>query len=73
MFFVFGVFCYADLSLAAPSISGIYGTISNGSQITISGSGFGNDGPNIIIFDDFEKGTNGNIISILPNSAQVNQ
>jgi len=43
---------------AAPSITSVTGT--NG-QITINGSGFGN-GPNVVFFDDFEKGTNGALV-----------
>ena len=58
---------------AAPSISGVQGSVSNGQSITISGSGFGTTGPTIQIFDDFEKGTNGNVVSTAAGSAQINQ
>lgn len=60
-------------ALAAPSISGIQGTVSNAQAVTINGSGFGSTGPNIVIFDDFEKGTNGSAIMTGTGSAQVGQ
>jgi hypothetical protein len=55
---------------ATPSITSISGTVSNGQSITISGSGFGN-GPNVVLFDDFEKGTNGSTIKTGSGSAEV--
>lgn len=58
---------------AAPAVTGYTGTMSNGESITISGTGFGATGPTVVIYDDFEKGSNGNIISTSANSAQVNQ
>lgn len=54
-----------------PSVSLVSGTISNGQTIIITGSGFGNCGPTVVLFDDFEKGTNGIPISTATNSAQV--
>lgn len=59
--------------MAAPSISGIQGTVSNGQSITIDGSSFGASGPNVIIFDDFEGGTNGSPIMTGNGSAQVGE
>lgn len=56
---------------AAPAISTVSGSVSNGSTVTISGSGFGNMGPNIILFDDFEKGANGNTLSHAVINAQI--
>ncbi len=58
---------------AAPSISSVSGTISDGQTITVGGSGFGDNGPTIKVFDDFEKGTNGSKISTSLGSAQINQ
>lgn len=58
---------------AAPVISAISGNVNNDNTVTISGSGFGANGPNIVIFDDFEKGVNGSVISTSLNSASVNQ
>ncbi len=46
---------------AAPSISGVSGTVSNSQSITISGSNFGS-GPTVILFDDFENGNSGSLI-----------
>lgn len=62
-----------NFSLAAPSISRVSGTISDGRSITINGSGFGTVGPNVVLFDDFEKGTNGNTLSLVSGSAQVSE
>lgn len=60
-------------ALGAPNITGANGAITDGSQITITGTGFGASGPNVVIFDDFEKGANGAAISTTPGSAAVNQ
>lgn len=60
-----------SLLWAAPSITGINGTLSNGQSITITGSGFGATGPTVVLFDDFEKGTNGNDVSVSENGAQI--
>jgi hypothetical protein len=51
--------CYA-----APSISSVSGAAVAGQQITISGSSFGSTGPTIRIFDDFERGADGESISL---------
>lgn len=42
-----------------PTISGVYGAAEEDSTLVISGSGFGNGLPNIIVFDDFEDGVVG--------------
>lgn len=55
---------------SAPVVSGVTGAVSNGQSITISGSDFGS-GPTIAVFDDFEKGINGDNISTSTNGAQV--
>jgi hypothetical protein len=66
--------CYGlGTSWAAPSISAVQGAIINGGIVTIKGSGFGSEGPKIALFDDFEKGINGDVISTSNGSAQVNQ
>ena len=44
---------------AAPSVTGVSGTVSNGESITIAGTAFGSTGPTVALFDDFEGGTNG--------------
>jgi hypothetical protein len=64
------VFFAGATLFAAPSISGVSGTVTNGQSITISGTGFGS-GPNVVVFDNFEKGTNGNNIMTGTGSAQV--
>jgi len=64
---------FADVSESAPSVSGVSGMVSNGSAITVSGTGFGTTGPTILVFDDFEKGTNGSAITTGAGSTQVGQ
>lgn len=54
--------------LAAPDVSNSIGTISDGQSITISGSGFGSTGPNVVLFDNF-TGTSGDVIPL--TGAQV--
>lgn len=61
-----------DSSIAAPSVSSVSGTIADGQSITISGSSFG-AGPNVLVFDDFEGGSNGSQISTGAGSAKVGQ
>lgn len=56
---------------AAPAITGVSGTVQDGQTVTISGSGFGATGPNVVLFDTFEKGTSGANISTVTNSADV--
>lgn len=56
---------------AAPTVSSVSGTLTEGSSITITGSSFGANGPNIVLFDNFEGGTNGNVISTGTGSATV--
>jgi hypothetical protein len=60
--FAFILFLMGAPLFAAPAVSGVGGTVSNGQSITISGSGFGS-GPTVAIFDDFEGGTNGSNVS----------
>jgi len=55
------------------SITSVSGVISDGETITISGSGFGSNGPTVVLFDDFELGTEGDTILTGSNSAQVGE
>jgi hypothetical protein len=50
--------------LAAPNISDVNGTVEDGETITIYGSDFGSTGPNVILFDNFERGTDGDSITL---------
>lgn len=68
-FFLISSPCYSQPSISTVSPS----TFSNGTSITISGNNFGTTGPNIVLFDDLEKGSNGNAISTSAGSAQVGQ
>lgn len=57
---------------AAPAITSIgSGPLVNGSAVTILGSGFGNNGPNILVFDDFEGGADGSLIKTGAGSATI--
>lgn len=56
---------------AEPRIHGVTGIVSDGEGISIAGSGFGSEGPNIILFDDFEKGKPGAQIATVPGTAAV--
>ncbi|MEF3692158.1 MAG: hypothetical protein V3574_03860, partial [Candidatus Moraniibacteriota bacterium] len=62
---------FPSLVWGAPSIAEVSGNISDGESITISGSGFGINGPNVVLFDSFEKGNIGNNISTVNNSADI--
>ena len=51
-------------ALAAPTISSASGTASAGQQVIIRGSGFGaKPTPGPLVFDDFERGTNGALVA----------
>lgn len=55
-----GLFSISETALAAPSISGVTGTLTHGSDITISGSGFGVKAQAAPLkWDNFESGTLG--------------
>lgn len=49
---------------ATPSVSGVSGTVSDGQQVTVSGSGFGTSGPDIQLYDDFSGGPSGSIVPL---------
>lgn len=51
-------------SFSQPTVSNVAGELSDGYTISISGSGFGSQGPSIRIFDNFEDGTNGSPINL---------
>ncbi len=58
---------------AQPQVTGFTGSLSNEATLTITGSSFGANGPNILVFDDFEGGTNGANIKIGAGSATIGQ
>lgn len=69
-------FLIASIALpayAAPSISGVSGPVSDGSNITINSGNndFGSSGPNVILFDDFEGGNIGEKIQTGAGSAVI--
>jgi hypothetical protein len=53
------------------TVRGVAGSVSNGQAITITGNGFGANGPAVGIFDNFENGTAGSKISL--TSATIGQ
>ena len=60
-------------AFAAPAITGVSGTVQDGQTVTISGSGFGDTGPNVAFFDSFEKGTAGQVVSLATGSADIGE
>ena len=49
----------AGIAYGQPVVSGVSGTLENGNAITVTGSSFGNNGPDVVLFDNFEGGSNG--------------
>jgi hypothetical protein len=58
---------------ALADVTGVSGTISDGQSITITGSDFGANGPNVIVFDDFEGGAPDESIATGEGSAKYGQ
>lgn len=56
---------------AEPSIHDVTGIVSEGERIGIAGTGFGFEGPNILLFDDFEKGRDGAQIATASGTAAI--
>jgi hypothetical protein len=57
----------APVALAAPSISGVAGVLSNGQTVSITGSGFGDKPqPQPVLWDNFEGGAIGKQIQDVP-------
>ena len=52
------VFTFPCVAICAPAVTTVSGVVSDGSSITVSGTGFGATGPTIKVFDNFEGGTN---------------
>ena len=64
---------FPSVCFSAPAIDTASGTFSNGGTITVSGTGFGNTGPNVVFYDSFEKGTTGNLVSLITGSADIGE
>lgn len=47
-----------------PTPQSASGTLAGGSTLTVNGTGFGATGPNVILYDDFERATPGQQISL---------
>jgi len=53
----------APLAIAAPTVSGVSGTLSSGQTVTVNGSGFGSKPQAApVLWDSFEGGANGSLI-----------
>jgi hypothetical protein len=63
---------WTGLAYSAPIQSSVSGLFLDGESIIITGTSFGS-GPNVVIFDDFEKGNNGELISTTAGSAKYSE
>lgn len=59
--------------IGAPLVECVSGVVADGSSITIVGSGFGANGPEVVMFDDFEGGSIGEPIATGAGSATVGE
>ncbi|HET6585530.1 MAG TPA: hypothetical protein VFG69_18855 [Nannocystaceae bacterium] len=59
--------------IGAPLVECVSGAVADGSAITIVGSGFGASGPEVVVFDDFERGSVGEPIATGAGSATVGE
>ncbi len=61
---MYSVFIFEPVSAQIPIIDNVSGSVSDGQQITITGSNFGANGPDVILFDDFKRGIEGEDITL---------
>jgi len=64
---------FFDYAYSAPNITNISGDLKEGQVISISGGGFGANGPHILFYDNFEGGMIGQNIKTGPGSATIGQ
>ena len=57
------------LGFCEPAIERLEGVPYAGNIMIVRGTGFGNDGPSVIVFDDFESGSTGNPVNTGAGSA----
>lgn len=50
------------------AITSVTGAVSKDATVTVAGSGFGVNGPTVVVFDDFERGTAGAAINKTPTT-----
>lgn len=62
---------FPSVCFSAPAIDTATGTFSDGETITVSGTGFGATGPNVVFYDSFEKGTSGTLLSLAAGGADI--
>jgi len=51
--------CFSTVGVCDPVINKLTGTFANGQSVVLDGANFGPQGPNLILYDDFEGGTTG--------------
>lgn len=56
---------------AQPSISAVSGSVADGHLIALTGTQFGTAGPDVILFDDFENGTDGDRLNTNQNGGST--
>jgi hypothetical protein len=56
--------CFSGTLTAAPVLTNVTGTLTDGATVSISGTGFGAQGPTIRVYDNFEGGTPGNPVDL---------
>jgi len=61
---------FPRLSMSAGTVAGVSGSMTDGSTVQIVGTGFGATGPHVVLFDDFESGTAGEVINTGTGSAK---
>jgi hypothetical protein len=61
--FLFLIILLFTVQAESATVTGVSGTVANGQTITVTGSSFGDNGPTVLLFDNFEGGTNNNTIA----------
>jgi hypothetical protein len=56
---------------AAPAPSSVEGALNEGATVTVVGAAFGATGPDVVLFDDFEGGDDGDVVKTGAGSATI--
>ena len=54
---IVGILALSKFLMAAPSVTSVSGTVSNGQSVTIAGSSFGTKDVTAQVYEDFETGS----------------
>lgn len=65
--------CFGKNGYCQPTISKLSGTVFSGEAMTITGANFGENGPSVAVYDDFEGGTLGQTVKTGTGSATAGQ